>query len=1283
MAGGEKRTLSWREGLDVWYDCQVRECYDPQDTEHTHGWASVQWTGVKYCGGPRDAKKPNLGGGGGGGGGGGSGSGGGGGCTGQCCPSSEGGPPSSSVITNSVINVETRTLGEVVPVVGANFSLYYHSGYQAGRLSDFQVKMPLSYATPRDYITSFNMVTSRSGVTLNSQSIPNTANQTYTYTWNGLDSLGNPADSEKLQLTRNEITPITTTPVSFDIELGHWNVKRLGLGGWAPTNLVKYDTLLKRLFYSNGDFKVITAKAYGTSQFYIPSDVGSLVYIFDSTGKHVETKTGLLGTTILSFGYDSSGRLSTITEPFSKVTTFNRNSSGVLVSITSSNGQVSTAVIDSNGYLQSLTNPNSETYSFSYYGTQGMMHTFTKPNGEVSTFTYDVDGAISQDSHSGGYFFDLVASVNPSYDYDITSTTGMGRTTVYQTNADTEASVDQSVQYPSGATNRTIYNKNADGSSSRIDRVGGVETEYSSANHPRYNSDSRTVTAVRYLGNGGSILNYTESATLSDPNDPFSITAMSKTSSLSGTNETVTTVFNPTTKKFTSTTYMGKTSESTIDSYERVVSVKNGNLNAVGINYTNEKITSITQGTRTTSVGYNTAGLMSSITNPLLQTTSYVYDSANRIASKIFPDTRTVTYGYDGVGNLTSVTPPGKPLHQFGINGHGLVGSYQPPVLTGVSVVNTNYTYNLDKQLIGITRPDGSYVNFNYNSSTGKLETFDTAAGTYVLDVDADTKLPRQITSPSGDITFTSIAGNQITGSQNYLGGGSTFAGAYSSTATQFNRVDSDAVQSGGSGSTTSSITYLYNNDGELSKAGDVSITYHVPNGYITGTTMGTGTTGFTDTYTYNTNGEVTGYTIKRGTTTYYTLTLTRDASGRIDSKTQVMKNAALTADTTDAYAYAFDSSGRLQQVTKNSVVASNYGYDSNSNRNSGNVGAQTTTATYDDQDRLKTYNTLSFTYNANGDLVTKTNSTTAQTTTYTYDVFGNLTKVVLPGGTTTITYEIDGLNRRVGKKVNGTVQRRWVYMDQYRIAAELNSAGTITKRFIYGSKGNIPDYVVASGVKYRIISDQLGSPRLVVNQSTGAIQQRIDHDEFGRVIEDSNPGFLPFGFAGGLYDYQTGIVRFGARDYDPEYARWTSKDPISFRGGDENLFGYVAQEPVNDNDPSGLAARCKRKLEGFKFMWGPFFHEYFCYNVGGETKCKGLTPVSGNGLGTHPGPGRLEDDAPNSSCKNIGAGCMDTCLADYVSAGAPNYNLGVYNCKDYVSDAVNTCTRLCGGSSK
>jgi RHS repeat-associated protein len=112
--------------------------------------------------------------------------------------------------------------------------------------------------------------------------------------------------------------------------------------------------------------------------------------------------------------------------------------------------------------------------------------------------------------------------------------------------------------------------------------------------------------------------------------------------------------------------------------------------------------------------------------------------------------------------------------------------------------------------------------------------------------------------------------------------------------------------------------------------------------------------------------------------------------------------------------------------------------------------------------------------------------------------------------------------------------------------------------------------YMVKGGVTYRILSDQVGSVRLVVNAATGAIAQRIDYDEWGNATYVSGaPDFQPFGFAGGLTDRDTGIVRFGARDYDPRVGRWTSKDPISFAGGFA-LYGYAAGDPVQFVDPIG-----------------------------------------------------------------------------------------------------------------
>jgi RHS repeat-associated protein len=128
-----------------------------------------------------------------------------------------------------------------------------------------------------------------------------------------------------------------------------------------------------------------------------------------------------------------------------------------------------------------------------------------------------------------------------------------------------------------------------------------------------------------------------------------------------------------------------------------------------------------------------------------------------------------------------------------------------------------------------------------------------------------------------------------------------------------------------------------------------------------------------------------------------------------------------------------------------------------------------------------------------------------------------------------------------------------------------------VVSRFVYGASGITPDYMIRGGVEYRILTDGRGSPRLVLNAATGAVAQRVDYDEFGNVLQDTAPGFQPFGFAGGLHDANTGLVHFGARDYDPYTGRWTAPDPLSFAGAQTNLYAYVGNDPVNGIDPTGL----------------------------------------------------------------------------------------------------------------
>src|SRR6266704_6603161 len=222
----------------------------------------------------------------------------------------------------------------------------------------------------------------------------------------------------------------------------------------------------------------------------------------------------------------------------------------------------------------------------------------------------------------------------------------------------------------------------------------------------------------------------------------------------------------------------------------------------------------------------------------------------------------------------------------------------------------------------------------------------------------------------------------------------------------------------------------------------------------------------------------------------------TRDKLGRITQKVETIGGS------TNTFIYTYDTAGRLIDVNLNGATAGHYTYDSNGNRLSQTDQTGTVNGTYDAQDRLTQYGNLQLAYTANGELLTKNNSVLGQTASYTYDVLGNLKSATLPGGVQ-IDYVVDGQNRRIGKKINVVLVQGFLYQNQLNSVAELDGSGTVLSRFVYGTKANVPDYMIKAGVTYRIVSDHLGSPRLVVNTADGSIAQRMDYDEFGNVIAD------------------------------------------------------------------------------------------------------------------------------------------------------------------------------------
>ena len=122
---------------------------------------------------------------------------------------------------------------------------------------------------------------------------------------------------------------------------------------------------------------------------------------------------------------------------------------------------------------------------------------------------------------------------------------------------------------------------------------------------------------------------------------------------------------------------------------------------------------------------------------------------------------------------------------------------------------------------------------------------------------------------------------------------------------------------------------------------------------------------------------------------------------------------------------------------------------------------------------------------------------------------------------------------------------------------------------------------------KYYLHYDQVGSLRAISDNNHNIIKE-IVYDSFGNIVSDSNPNIkVPFGFAGGLYDEDTKLLRFGFRDYDSYTGKWTAKDPIDFDGDGYNLYGYVLNDPINFVDVLGLCGNKTLTMsESFKKLW-------------------------------------------------------------------------------------------------
>lgn len=175
---------------------------------------------------------------------------------------------------------------------------------------------------------------------------------------------------------------------------------------------------------------------------------------------------------------------------------------------------------------------------------------------------------------------------------------------------------------------------------------------------------------------------------------------------------------------------------------------------------------------------------------------------------------------------------------------------------------------------------------------------------------------------------------------------------------------------------------------------------------------------------------------------------------------------------------------------------------------------------------------------------------------------------VTLPGGTM-IEFVHDPLGRRIAKKVDGVIVEKYLWQGLTRLLAVYDGSDNLLMRFEYADS-RLPVVMESGGATYFLTYDQVGSLRIVAD-SAGNVIKLINYDSFGNVISDSNPTFeIPFGFAGGLNDPHTELVRFGHRDYDPDIGRWPAKRE---RGLVLNM--YEVARPLSSNLKGGYHISC------------------------------------------------------------------------------------------------------------
>jgi RHS repeat-associated protein len=303
-----------------------------------------------------------------------------------------------------------------------------------------------------------------------------------------------------------------------------------------------------------------------------------------------------------------------------------------------------------------------------------------------------------------------------------------------------------------------------------------------------------------------------------------------------------------------------------------------------------------------------------------------------------------------------------------------------------------------------------------------------------------------------------------------------------------------------------------------------------------------------------------------------------------IDGASYTVDNAGYRTAKTDqrtavATSYGYDNIYQLLAATQGATTTESYAYDAVGNRTSSlGVASYTTNSS----NEMTANSNASFTYDANGNTLTKGDST--GTRNYTWDFENRMTSVTLPGSGGTVSFKYDPFGRRVYKSSSSGTSI-FAY-DSDNMVEETNSSGSVVARYSQGLNIDEPLAMLRSSTTSFYNADGLGSVTSLSN-AAGALVQTYTFDSLGNQTASSGSLVNPFQYTGREFDTETGLYYYRARYFDPVAGRFLNEDPIRFGGG-INFFSYALQNPTNIVDPRGLQAATVVGTEAGCAVGGP-----------------------------------------------------------------------------------------------